>query len=206
MPLVEMPSFSRQPPLPHAIRKFIREADRRIERFRREHRVPAFVPSDFAATYSSLRALQESGCLSGGWFCEWGSGFGVTSCLAAMLGFDALGIEIEGVLVDAARRLATDFDVEVEFVEGSFIPAGGGAFVDGIDCGWLTCVAGGGHETLGLDPEDFDVVFAYPWPDEECLTAALFERYAREGAVLVTDHELGGLRLRRRWSALPPYP
>jgi hypothetical protein len=28
---------------------------------------------------------------------------------------------------------------------------------------------------LGLDPEDFDVVFAYPWPEEECLTSALFE-------------------------------
>jgi hypothetical protein len=45
---------------------------------------------------------------------------------------------------------------------------------------------------LGLDPEDFDVVFAYPWPDEECLTSALFECYARDGAVLLADHDLGG--------------
>jgi hypothetical protein len=59
-------------------------------------------------------------------------------------------------------------------------------------------VAGGGHEALGLAVEDFDLIFAYPWPDEEGLTAALFERYAREGALLLTYHEVGGLRLRRK--------
>jgi hypothetical protein len=201
MPLVDLPAFSRQPPLPRAVRQFLREASRRIERFRRERHVPAFVPGDFAGAYTALQALEASGQLAGCWFCEWGSGFGVTACLAAMLGFEARGIEIEGELVDEARQLADDFDLVVEFVQGSFIPAGGDAFADAAaDCAWLTGVAGGGHEKLDLGPEDFDVVFAYPWPDEEHLTEALFERYARQGAVLLTDHEVGGLRLRRKQS------
>jgi hypothetical protein len=65
-------------------------------------------------------------------------------------------------------------------------------------------VAGGGHEALGLDPGEFDVVFAYPWPDEEPLTAALFECYARDGVVLLTDHQVGGMRLRGRRPTVPP--
>ncbi len=198
MPLVDLPSFPPQPPLPRSVRRFLREANRRIRRFRREYHVPAFVPGDFAGAYTALRALEASGEHPGCWFCEWGSGFGVTACLAAMLGYDARGIEIEGELVEAARLLADDFDLPVEFARGSFIPAGAEVVADAADCAWLTGLAGGGHEELDLGPEDFDVIFAYPWPDEEDLTAALFEAYAREGAVLVTDHETGGLRLRRK--------
>jgi hypothetical protein len=202
MPLVDLPACHFERPLPRSIRLFIREAKRRIERFRRERRVPAFVPCDFRAVYAALLALEESEYLRGHSFCEWGSGFGVTTCLAAMLGYEARGIEIEDELVDAARMLADDFGVDVEFVQGSFIPTGGDTFVDAAaNCAWMTGVAGGGYETLGLDPADFDVIFAYPWPDEEHLTAALFESYAREGAVLLTDHEACGLRLRRSCSA-----
>jgi hypothetical protein len=204
MPLVDLPTCHHQLPLPRSIRVFIREASRRIERFRREHHVPAFVPGDFSRVYAALLALEDSKNLSGNWFCEWGSGFGVTTCLAAMLGYEARGIEIENELVDAARTLADDFGVDVEFVQGSFIPAGGDIFADAAaDCAWMTGMAGGGHEALGLDPADFDVIFAYPWPDEEHLTAALFDSYARDGAILVTDHEAGGLRLRRRCPAVP---
>jgi hypothetical protein len=45
---------------------------------------------------------------------------------------------------------------------------------------------------------DLDVVFAYPWPDEEALTAELFDRYAGPGAVLVTFHSGDGFRARRK--------
>ncbi len=55
-----------------------------------------------------------------------------------------------------------------------------------------------GHTALGLDPEDFDVIYAYPWPDEEDLTAQVFHRHARDGAVLVTYHGGDGLRFRKK--------
>ncbi len=48
---------------------------------------------------------------------------------------------------------------------------------------------------MGLDPDDFDVVFAYPWPGEECLIASLFEKYAAEGALLLMYDQFNSVRL-----------
>src|SRR5262245_51626456 len=113
------PAAARTPP---DLRRFLREARRRIARFQRSHRAGGFVPSDFNAAYAGLVALEARGLLAGRWFCEWGSGFGVVSCLAAMLGFEAWGIEAEEDLVEEARQLADDFGVPAEFVHGSFLP------------------------------------------------------------------------------------
>ena len=48
-----------------------------------------------------------------------------------------------------------------------------------------------------MDPADFHVVFAYPWPDEEEFTAALFRGHGARGAVLVSHHGGEEFRLRR---------
>jgi hypothetical protein len=184
---------------PGDVHAFLREAGRRVERFRADRHTPGFVPSDFEGVYRVLRALAAAAPAPGGLFCEWGSGFGVVACLAALLEFDACGIEIDGALVDEARQLAGDFDLPVEFVHGSFIPEGGEAFLAPDDrFAWLTTDAGGAHEQLGLDPDDFNVIFAYPWPDEERATEALFRRYAAVGAVLVTYHGGEDFRVRRK--------
>jgi hypothetical protein len=185
--------------LPGDVRAFLGEAERRIERFQRDCRVPAFVPSDFAGAYAVLRALAEAGAAPGSLFCEWGSGFGVVAGLAALLDFDAHGIEIEPELVDEARRLAADFSLPVEFVSGSFIPAGKGAGLPKEGrFAWLTTRTGGAEEEWGLGPADFDVIFAFPWPDEEDVISTLFHRHAAAGAVLVTYHEAQDFRVRRK--------
>jgi hypothetical protein len=187
--------------VPADVRSFLREADRRIEQFQRSSRVPAFVPSDFEGTYSVLHALMDANLAPGNLFCEWGSGFGVVACLAAMLGFDAMGIEIDGELVDEAQQLADDFGLSVEFMRGSFIPKGGEVFAQvGDGFSWLTIEESDSHDEFGLDPDDFNVIFAYPWPDEEGVTETLFERYAGKGAVLVTYHGSDDFRLRRKKS------
>jgi hypothetical protein len=199
MVLLDRDLLVAQSVLPRDVHALLSEARRRIGRFRSEHRIPAFVPSDFRAAYAVLRALASAEVAPGNLFCEWGSGFGVVTCLAAMLGFDAWGIEIESGLVAAAQELADDFDLPVEFVQGSFIPPGGGSLTATVDgYSWLTTDEGEVHQELGLDPEDFDVVFAYPWPDEEQTIADLFAHYAKVRAVLVTYHELGGLRVRQK--------
>src|SRR5262245_62800329 len=125
MPLVDLDLKSRPAPMPASVRQFLREADRRIEQFQATSKAHAFVPSDHFSAFGALQSLAESALAPGGRFCEWGSGFGVVTCLAAMIGFDACGIEIEADLVDAARRLAEDFELSAEFVCGSFIPRGG---------------------------------------------------------------------------------
>jgi hypothetical protein len=202
MPLVDLNLLIGATAVPGDVRSFLREAERRVARFQRTSRVPGFVPSDFESAYGVLRALATAELAPGRLFCEWGSGFGVVAGLAAMLDFDACGIEIEGDLVDAARQLADDFGLPVEFICGSFLPEGGEAHVDAGDgFAWLTTDGGSAHAELGLAPEDFDVIFAYPWPDEERLTQDVFERYAAVGAVLVTYHGSGDFRLRRKTSS-----
>src|SRR5947208_11029607 len=125
--------------LPAEVRSFLHEAEQRIERFQQHSRVPGFVASDFPRAYRVLRDLSAGSLAPGNLFCEWGSGFGVVACLAAMLDFDACGIEIEGMLVDEARQLAEDFDLSVEFVRGSFIPQGSDACLAADDgFAWLT--------------------------------------------------------------------
>ena len=199
MPLVDV----RLPPcdvaLPRDVRRFLQEADRRIEIYQQPARTPAFVPSDFPRVYGVLQRVADSSLAPGTRFCEWGSGFGVVAGLAAMLGFEAWGIEIEEDLVDAARQLAQDFDLPVEFVHGSFIPRGGGDLVDaaGVSA-WLNPLEGGAYEEIELDPDDFDVVFAYPWPDEEFVISDLFDRFASTGAILVTYHGIDDLRTQRK--------
>jgi hypothetical protein len=197
MPLVNLDLSIDSTTMPGDVCSFLKEASRRIERFQIDCHVPGFVPSDFARVYSTLRRLSEAGLAAGSFFCEWGSGFGVVACLAAMLDFEAYGIEIEGELVEAAQQLADDFALPVEFVRGSFIPPGGDSYASA-DFAWLTTDTGSAHDELGIAPDDFDIIFAYPWPDEEGVTGKLFERYAAPGAVLVTYHGEDVLRLRRK--------
>ena len=187
MPLVDLNLSVGSAELPGDVQAFIREAERRIEHFQINSSVPGFVASDYTHAYGVLRALAAAELPPGRLFCEWGSGFGVVACLAALLDFDACGIEIDSDLVEAGRKLAADFDLPVEFVCGSFIPRGAKASVDSDDgFAWLTTDGDGAHEELGLTTDDFSIVFAYPWPDEERVIGNLFERYAAVGAVLVT--------------------
>ena len=67
--LVDLPPAPAAAP-PRDVCRFLREADRRIERFRRDHHLPGFVPSDFAACYAALAALEEEAPGPGRSFCE----------------------------------------------------------------------------------------------------------------------------------------
>ena len=201
MPLADMEIPINDSVLPDDVVAFLREADLRVSQFVRNSpvRVTGFVPSDFVTVYHALRAISEANLAPGTSFCEWGSGFGVVASLAAILGFKVCGIEIERDLVDASRRLADDFGLAVEFVHGSFVPSGAEGFADNsAESSWLVTDADDAYDELGLDADDFDVVFAYPWPGEECLIASLFERYAAEGALLLTHNQFNSVRLQRK--------
>ena len=193
--------------IPESVRRFISEAERRIEEWMIAQGPSSrfgFVPSDFVAVYHSLRVITEANLAPGTSLCEWGSGFGVVASLAAMLEFKASGIEVERGLVDASRRLADDFGLPVEFVHGSFVPSGAEAYVQeayadtSTEYFWLVTDADDAYDELGLDPHDFDVVFAYPWPGEEHVIENLFAHYAAEGALLLTYNQFHSVRIRRK--------
>jgi len=201
MALVEVALHAATEQLPHEIRRFLRVAERRIEEFTdsaHRHPIPAFVPSDFIAAYWALMAIEERSLSAGSLFCEWGSGFGVVTCLAAWMEFEAYGIEIEPDLVREAEALARDFDVPAEFVEGNFVPPGAETLaVTPGEVAWLATEGADAYGELGLSVDDFDVIYAYPWPGEDDVLGELFDRFASEGALLVTYGGVEDLRIRR---------
>lgn len=71
-----------------------------------------FVASDCEVVYTLLSALQR------GAFCEWGSGLGIVTGLAEMLGYDAKGIEIHEPLANASRELLHQFGLRAEIEIG----------------------------------------------------------------------------------------
>jgi hypothetical protein len=167
MPLVDIDIPINGSVLPDDVVAFLREADLRVSQFVRNSpiRITGFVPSDFVTVYHALRAITEANLAPGTSLCEWGSGFGVVASLAAMLGFRVCGIEIERELVDASQSLADDFGLPVGFFHGSFVPAGAEADADNnAELFCLATDARDAYDELGLDPDDFDIVFAYPWP------------------------------------------
>jgi hypothetical protein len=189
MPLVNLDLAFDHIEIPPEVQAFLREANRRVDEFQLTSRVPGFVASDFQLVYAVLYALAEADIATAKLFCEWGSGFGVVACLAAFLDFDPVGIEIDPELVQSARELAQDFDLPVEYVCGSFIPHGAKVTLKpSVGYSWLTTDGTSAHEELGLATDDFAVIFAYPWPDEESVLADLFEEYAAPGAILITYH------------------
>ncbi len=161
--------------------------------------MPAFVPSDFELAYRALAAIQTANLATGRRFLEWGSGIGVVACLATRLGFDAIGIEIESPLVDLAERLAADHGLDSEFICGSFVPHGTNVTVGTADdFAWLSTTGPVAYDDLDLAPDDFDLIFAYPWPGEEQIIFDLFADHAATGALLLTYHGLEGVRLQRK--------
>ena len=205
--LVSIPIQERTVAIPQKVLDLLDDADDRIERFHYEHRdapLPGFVPSDFVAVYQALNFVNESGLTTGGRFIEWGSGIGVVTCLASHFGFDAVGIEIEEDLVQQAEVLAEDHAFDVEYARGSFVPDGGDDVLDSHageldrEVTWLRLDGRDAYELLGLDPDDFDLVFAYPWPGEEQVVFDLFAEFAATGALLMTHHGEEGMRLQRK--------
>ena len=206
MPLVDIEISINGSVLPDHVVAFLREADLRVNQFvwNSPFFATGFAPSDYGTVYRALGTITEANLAPGTSFCEWGSGFGVAASLAAMLGFTACGIEIERGLVDASQRLADDFGLPVEFVHGSFVPPGAEADVEeafadtSTEYFWLVTDADDAYGELGLGPHDFDIVFAYPWPGEECLIASLFEKYAAEEALLLMYNQFNSVRLQRK--------
>ena len=201
MALADVHISTSREPIPDAVASFLVEARSRVEAFLDENRVPAFVACDFEPVYEALRAIRAANLAPGNVFCEWGSGFGVVASLAWNLGFEAYGIEIQEMLVEHARQLAEDFDHSVGFVCGSFVPSGAEGIVEQAvqsDVFWLNTETDDAYDDLEMEPDDFDIVFAYPWPGEDDVITSLFDHCAAQGALLLTYSYLDGVNVYRK--------
>jgi hypothetical protein len=201
MRLVEVDLALNDGPIPPNVARLLADAQRHIDALEERSRaeIPAFVPSDFELAYRGLVTIKSNHLATGLRLLEWGSGFGVVTCLAVFVGFDAVGIEIEPQLVRVAESLAREHGIATQFACGSFVPQGAEPRVElAGDVTWLSTHGNDGYEELGLEPDDFDVIYAYPWPGEEQVIFDLFADCAAVGALLLTYHGQDGLRLRRK--------
>lgn len=210
MALKEIPMQLQKGDLPKPAAHIIEESDRRIDALfstAENKKTPNYLPSDPDVFYRALAYLTENDLTMGNVFCEWGSGFGVCTCLAASLGYDAYGIEIEGSLVEASEDLATHLGVEVSILETSYIPEGyesysgvGGEYLirEDYDAVAYNLVSELAYEGMGCDISDIDVFFVYPWPYQQQFMQELFEEIAVEGAILLAYHKSGEIYAYRK--------
>lgn len=74
-----------------------------------------FVPCNYELFWDMLDGQPR------GTFCEYGSGFGIATGLAELLGFDALGIELAPDLVTASRELLAAHGLKAHIELGNYL-------------------------------------------------------------------------------------
>jgi hypothetical protein len=165
-----------------------------FDRTVRERGFHPFVAADYDVVRAALLPLRAPGRR----FLEWGSASGIITIMADLMGFEACGIEVDPALVETARTVAARHGSGARFVVGSFLPTGyewqsgdGDARTGTIDSG------PSGYLQLGLAPDDFDVVFGYPWDGEAPLMQDLMRRYGRPDALLLLYGVDGAVRTYR---------
>ena len=182
------------PEVPEPLASLIQDADDRWEKFwsqKLNKRYPRYVASEPAQVYAALKHVRDKGLALGERFIEWGSGFGVATCLAAQLGFEATGIELEDGLVEIAESLAEKHQTGAEFITTTYIPegyisydhVGGSDIVPDDSFGYQTEPPRYDGMDIGLD--EIDIFFVYPWPGEQEMMLKLFQSVASEDAILI---------------------
>jgi SAM-dependent methyltransferase len=142
-----------------------------------------FIPADHRGAYEALLARRGDAHS----VLELGSGVGLITILADLLGFDAYGIELDpelfGISLDLAQRAGSG----ATFVEGSFVPPDWRDEISLLDPDFLTPTEGAdAYDELGWDMSNFDLVYAYPWPGEEDWIEALVRAHAGPHTRLLT--------------------
>ena len=172
----------------------IQDADDRWDKFwaqKLNKRYPRYVASEPAQVYAALKHVRDEGLALGERFIEWGSGFGVATSLAAQLGFEATGIELEDGLVEIAESLAEKHQTGAKFIATTYIPEGYISYdhVGGSD---IVPDESFGHQAepprydgMDIGLEEIDVFFVYPWPGEQEMMLKLFQSVASEDAILI---------------------
>ena len=196
MSLEQLNVISKPREIPDKVTSMLAEAEQRCDAFFEaglDRRYPRYLPSNPEKVFAAIATLKESGILRGKVFCEWGSGFGIATCMASLIGFEAYGIEIEDGLVKLSTELARDLSIPAEYLCTSYLPEG-----------YEECEGIGGKDLLppqattsggaiidttplydGLDPGEVDLFFVYPWPGQEEFMMDLFDEVASEDAILL---------------------
>ncbi|MFN6161060.1 MAG: hypothetical protein ACK5AC_01640 [Planctomycetota bacterium] len=110
MEWIELPRTRNATPLNDRAIAFIQDGRRRM----REIDCFDFVPSNYEVAWEVLSNLSR------GRFCEWGSGLGIAVGLAEILGFQAIGIELDANCAAASRELLREHGLSAVIETGSY--------------------------------------------------------------------------------------
>lgn len=183
--------------LDEEVQALVDAADVRFDEFyaqKLNKRYPRYIASEPAQVYAALKWVTERGLTQGQEFIEWGSGFGVATGMAALLGYEATGVELRAGLVEIARELLESQSIEAEFICTSYIPEGYIEYdiAEGSD---LVPDDSFGHQPDGgpiyqdeeqeIEIADVDLFYAYPWPGEQEMMLKLFDAVATADAILI---------------------
>lgn len=134
-----------------------------------EDRIPSLVTSNGLIAWRFLQSAAAYTQTDAPRFCEWGSGIGVVSCLAALRGWESTGVEIEPRLIEVSRQLAKSHDVNVNFRQGNYR-------FDRSD----EANAAREFDVLG-----FDIIYIYAWPAERQAVTEAISRHAAPGLIFL---------------------
>ena len=129
---------------------------------------------------------------------EWGSGLGVVTIMASQMGFEAYGIEAEQELVTLSQGLAKKHGPAAQFATGSFIPDEFEWILSEGDEAERTFVdIPAAYDKLDMELKDFDLIYAYPWPEEHRLYRNIVRNLGRSDVLLLTYDGREGIELIR---------
>lgn len=199
---IEIPDSINQLPYAEGAEHLIDTANDAIESFMLADQtvIEDFVTCDFHLLDQAITWIEQNHLLAGNRFCEFGAGFGVGAMLAALRGMESIGIEIEPRLVEQASNVADELGNDANFYCGSFIPRG----VEDLDVlardveKTMVTDEGDVYELIGRDVNDFDLIFAFPWPCEHGFFEAVVDACAADGALLLTYRGREGMNLLRK--------
>lgn len=200
---IAIPSEIDRWPLEAGLEERIASAMGRIEAFQDRWDRPQleqFVAADFRHVCQALQWIRATQFIIGNRFLEWGAGFAVVAAIASHLGFDAVGIESEADLIREGKKTARGWDVNVELIHGNFLPRNAESMSHDPSFPSLGHPVDSAYDTLGMDLEDFAIVYGYPWPGEDVFHSAVFDRYAAPGALMLLFCGPNDLRLVRKQS------
>ena len=175
-----------------ALRELWKEAGLIWDRKENDPEFGSFVSSDYEEAFRVLAHLRGRVRT----FLEWGSGLGIVTLTASSLGYEAYGIEAEPKLVEMSRELADRYFLEAHFAVGNFIPDdyqwnpdfGEEALRSGLEIE-------PGYDSLDMTLGDFDLVYVFPWPDEQEFCTDIMKQCGDRGAFLLIHDSREGFLL-----------
>ncbi len=182
-------------PLLEEMRALWKETDEIWDRHHDQEGFGGYVSADYVEVYQELLKLKDQVDT----VLEWGSGLGVVTIMASRLGFQAYGIEVEPVLVEYSQELAERYGPDAQFAAGSFIPD---------DYQWGVELPGNpsrtetdsraAYDELDMQPHDFDLIYAYPWPDEHGLYLDIIRNHGGENTLFMSFDAREGVSITRK--------